>query len=316
LVAGLFLYANDSARLSRDRPRGNSLSNFLFLEKGNPMNQLSISRLLLATCITAATAVVGHAQGVHASQLLPGGSSCLHVISLIQLHGVNNSFDTGGTHLTAHHGPFGSYAVPDTELGDLEIVQIAQEAHVDPACGPKFIVTIRNNSCRDVCNFHVTVVATLGRIFPGSPNSSECVDTICAGATADVCVQLPVEALAMGNHNGQVIGFQKIIVAIDAFDELAETNEANNLKAFACGEIPVAAAAVVEEGEATVVTESLESLSATAPTAAPTFAPAAPQPPAAVAPTEDEEPATDALRSAIRMMDEPGQEGNTAIAGQ
>ena len=280
------------------------------------MNQLSIGKLLLATCITAASAVASHAQGIHTSQLLPGGSSCLHVIRLIQIHGVNNSFDTGGTHLTAHHSPFGSYAVPDTELGDLEIVQIVQEAHVDPACGPKFIVTIRNNSCRDVCNFHVTVVATLGRIFPGSPNQTECVDTICAGETADVCVQLPVEAFAMGNQHGQVIGFQKLIVAIDAFDELAETNEANNLRALNCGEIPVATAAVVEETGTTVVAESLETLNAISP-AATIVPPPALEAPAAVAPQAEEEvPATDALRSAIRMMDEPGQGANTAIAGQ
>ena len=278
------------------------------------MNQLTIGKLLLATCITAATAVVGHAQGVQTTQLLSGGSSCLHVIRLIQIYGVNNSFDTAGTHLTAQHSPFGSYAVPDTELGDLELVQIVQDTNIDPACGPKFIVTVRNNSCRDVCNFHVTVVATLGRIFPGSPNMTQCIDKICAGATADVCVQLPVEALAMGNLNGQVVGFQKIVVAIDAFDELAETNEANNLRAFACGEIPVASAAVVEETAATVVTESIDTQNAAAPSAT-TVAPAVPVAPAAETPqADDQAPATDALRSAIRMMDTPAQETTAAIA--
>lgn len=285
------------------------------------MSQLTPRRLLLAIGFMCVAAVQTYAQGVHTTDLLSNGSSCLHVIRSIQIYGVNNSFDVGGTHLAAHHGPFGSYAVPGAEMGDLEFLQISRHQVDDPACGPKFSITIRNNSCRDVCNFHVTVVATLGRIFPGSPHATVCVDKIVAGSAAEVCVQLPVEALAMGNRSGNVIGFQRLVVAIDAFDELAETNEANNLKAFACGEIPLVAAAVVEEATTTEVSQSTtvqtdESVSA-APLPANTNPPATSQP-VSVQPNADDGDAAgnDSLRSAIRMLDTPQEQTSTAVTTQ
>ena len=37
-------------------------------------------------------------------------------------------------------------SIPDTELGDLEILQVNQVEHDEAGCGPKFIVTIRNHS--------------------------------------------------------------------------------------------------------------------------------------------------------------------------
>ena len=298
------------------------------------MNQFTLCKLLLATCITAASAVTGHAQNVQTSELLSCGTSCVHVIRLMQVHGVNNSFNIAGNHLRAHHSPFGAYAVPDAELGDLEVVHIGQVVHADPACGPQFRVTIRNNSCRDVCKFHVTVVATLGRIFPGSPNATVCVDKVCAGDITEVCVQLPVEALAMGNHSGNVIGFQKLIVAIDSLDQLAETNEANNIKALACGEIPVVTVAVVQETTAVVQPQATGVINGVAPAAAPVNSavpvapaaqlPVAPQlsvaPQASIVPVAPEEDlqgsAVDQLRSAIRMIDQPNQQTTAAIATQ
>ena len=291
------------------------------------MIRLTIGKLVLATCITAvATTPNSQAQGVDATQLLAGGTSCLHVIQQIQIHGVNNSFDVGASGFTTHPSPFGPYVVPEAELGDLEIVQISQLQQADPACGPQFNVTVRNNSCRDVCNFHVTVVATLGRIFPGSPNATSCVEKLCAGAAVDVCLQLPVEALAMGNLNGQVIGFQRLVVAIDSFDELAETNEANNLRALSCAEIPIAAAVVVEPANNTVVSETmLSGVAAPAMESTNIETPAGGlQPTVAVQPSDGvssggmsldgEPPATDALRSAIRMMDQPTGEQTVATA--
>jgi hypothetical protein len=292
------------------------------------MNQFTLCKLVLATCITAASAVHCHAQSVQASQLLSCGASCTHVIRLMQIYGVNNSFDCAGTHLTAQHSPFGAYAVPDAELGDLEILNIGQVPSVDPACGPSFRITVRNNSCRDVCNFHVTVVATLGRIFPGSPNATVCVDKVCAGAVTEVCVQLPIEALAMGNASGNVIGFQRLIVVIDSLDQLAETNEANNLKALACGEIPVVAVAVVQETTTEVVAQPIGVNNAIAP--APALPPSTvPAPPVPQAPPETQlapaleqaeaglqGSAVDQLRSAIRMIDQPTQQTTAAIATQ
>ncbi|MGI9473295.1 MAG: hypothetical protein ACR2NZ_17265 [Rubripirellula sp.] len=272
------------------------------------MNLSTLGKLVFATCMVACTAINAQAQGLNASQLLYGGTSCDHVIRLIHIHGVNNSFDVSASLVSTQFSPAGPIAVPHTELGDLEIVQVAQVQHADIACGPKFNVTIRNNSCRDVCNFHVSVVAALGRICPSSPNATACVEKICAGQAVEVCVQLPIEALAMGNRNGQVIGFQRLVVAIDSFDVLAETNEANNLKAFACHEIPIATAVVTETASVTTTETVTEGANpAVAPAAvtpngaapAPSAAPATPAAPAAQA---------DPLRSAIRMMDQPATE--------
>jgi hypothetical protein len=122
--------------------------------------------------------------------------------------------------------------IPGDEVGDLEVIQVTQVLHDDPACGPKIAVTVRNQSVRQVCNFHVSAVAILGRICPTSPNTTVRVEKLEPGAALEVLVQLPIEALAMGNRNGQIIGFQRLVVAIDSFDEFVETNEANNLQAF------------------------------------------------------------------------------------
>lgn len=196
-------------------------------------------------------------------------------------------------------------------------MQVAQVQDVDAAGGSKFNVTIRNNSYRDVCNFHMTLVATLGRICPTSPNTTTYIEKICTGQAVEFCVQLPIEALAMGNRNGQVIGFQRLVVAIDSFDVLAETNEANNLKAFACHELPLAA--VVTEST-TVTTETVTETTATETSATGTATPVAPgtttpgapsvAPATPPTPSPPASPASqaDSLRSAIRMMDQPAKE--------
>jgi hypothetical protein len=139
--------------------------------------------------------------------------------------------------------------IPGGELGDLEIIQVVQILHDDPACGPKIAVTVQNQGCRKVCNFHVSAVAILGRICPTSPNNTVCVEKLGPGEALEVMVQLPIEALAMGNRNGQVIGFHRLVVAIDSYDEFVETNEANNLKAFDRNTLPVVSPTVAEPVE-------------------------------------------------------------------
>ena len=122
----------------------------------------------------------------------------------------------------------------------------------------------------------------------------------------------------MGNRNGGVIGFQRLVVAIDAFDELAETNEANNLKAFACGEIPIVSNAVVEETTTTGVSQSTtvqtDEAASAAPLPATTNQPATSHPVSVQPNTGDGDAAgTDSLRSAIRMLDTPQEETSTAV---
>lgn len=209
------------------------------------------TQLLLIALLAVGSTVTVQAQGVTTSALIHPGSRCDHVIGLILRHGVNNSVDPMAAHSLLQHGPLGSMAIPAAELGDLEIVQINRIAHEDPACGPKVAVTIRNQSCRQVCEFHVTAVAVLGRILPMSPSVTIRVDRIDPGAAIEVVLPLPVEALAMGNRNGQVIGLQTLVVAIDSFDQLVETNEANNLRALDIAQVPALAVAVEEAVEAT-----------------------------------------------------------------
>ena len=169
---------------------------------------------------------------------------------------------------------------------------------------------IRNCSTRNGCHFHVSAVAVLGRICPTSPNATVKVAQIGPGEALEVCVELPIEALAMGNRHGQVIGFQRLVVAIDSHDELVETNEANNLKAFACHELPLASVAVGEATETTVAQPASVSTSVAAPDPDETV----PAAPGAVSTTPA--PATpgtaDPLRSAIRMIDKMGSESPNA----
>ena len=192
------------------------------------------TRSALALGLIVCWAINAEAQNavIHASQVLPGGSRCDNVIQLMHLHGVNNSVDLAMSTSMPHHSPLGSMVIPGDELGDLEIVQVTQVLHEDSACGPKIAVIVQNQSIRQVCNFHVSAVAILGRICPSSPSSTVRVAKLEPGEAQEVLVQLPIEALAMGNRNGQIIGFQRLVVAIDSFDEFVETNEANNVKAF------------------------------------------------------------------------------------
>ena len=136
-----------------------------------------------------------------------------------------------------HHPPtlashYGNFIVGAEEVGDLAIVDVQQVAVTDESCGPKFAVTVSNNSTRCVESFHVTVAATLGRLLPHSPRATAKIEKIHPGEAFQVEVTLPIDTLAMGNRNGQVIGFQRVVVAIDSFDELFESDEDNNVKSF------------------------------------------------------------------------------------
>lgn len=191
------------------------------------------------------------ADDVELRRLLYGPGRCDHVIRLLHHYGVNNDSDqTVG--VNGFH-PFGPIAIPIAEIGDLQLVSIAQRAETVAGCGPAFNIVIKNCSIRDVCRSSVTLVGLFGRICPTSPSVTVKIDLLPAGQATEICVTLPIESLAMGNLNGQVIGFNRVLVAVDSFDELMESNEANNLRVFDLASIPVAAVAVaVFESAATV----------------------------------------------------------------
>lgn len=208
----------------------------------------SLHRCVLAVGLVACSVL--NAQGqirvLNTSHLLPTGARCDNVIHLMHCHGVNNSVDRALSNSILHHSPSGSVEIPGQSLGDLEIIGVTQILHDDPACGPKIAVVVQNQSVRQVHCFHVSVVAMLGRICPTSPNATVKIGPLAPGQTLEVAVQLPIEAFAMGNRNGQIIGFQRLVVAIDSLDELLESNEANNLRAIDRADLQIVSATVVE----------------------------------------------------------------------
>ena len=159
-------------------------------------------------------------------------------------------------------------------------------------------MTVKNLGCRKVCNFHISVVALFGPICPTSPNNTVCVEDLGPGEAVEVIVQLPIEALAMGNRNGQVIGFQRVVVAIDSYDEFVETNEANNLKAFDVAALPVVTPTVTE-----TVTETVESVSTTTTTETGAVQETVTEEVGGTTTTTTTAPPADALQTAIQKMD-------------
>ena len=194
------------------------------------------------------------ADDVDLRRLLHGPDRCDHVIGLLMRHGVNNDSDTAASLNTFH--PLGPVAIPTADLGDLELVSVVRHAAMAAGCGPTFNVVVKNCSTRDVCGSRLTLVGLFGRICPTSPNVTASIDSLPAGQVAEVTVTLPIESLAMGNLNGQMIGFNRVLVVIDSFDQFMEANEANNLRVFDATSIPVATAAVEVSQPAGVVTET------------------------------------------------------------
>ncbi len=202
-------------------------------------------RIFNIAIVMIATFAIGivacHGQEITQADLLQGPRSTHHVMDLIRRHGVNQSSDRVNLNHAHpfHHSAFGSMVIPASEMGDLEIVSVHQMVNTDPTTGPSFAIVIANQSNRCVDDFSVTAVATLGRIHPHSPSQTVKASKIQPGEALQVELTLPIESLAMGNRNGQSLGFQRLIIAIDSFDVLAETNEANNLKAYTVASIPL-----------------------------------------------------------------------------
>ncbi len=203
------------------------------------MNQSILFRYVLCAGLLMSLSLNAAAQRPFSSQLICGSTRCDHVIQLIQRHGVNNCFDRSGMSSLLNCSAVGFPQVPVSEFGDLEIVDVHQLPVEGNTAGPKIAVVVSNKSQRAVCNFHVSVVAVLGQIHPFSPHTTMQVDKVNPGEAMEVVLSLPVSVYSMGNRNGEMLSFEKLVVAIDSFDELLETDEANNVKVFNAGEIVV-----------------------------------------------------------------------------
>ena len=163
---------------------------------------------------------------------------CGHVIEMLVRHGGLYELGPMGRSATVVPSPYGPFMMPASELGDLEIECISEVPQADPACAPTFVVTIANKSIRDLCDVQVSLVALLGPIRPFNPTAITRVERIPAGASIEVSLQLPIESLAMGRNGNAVIGFQKLLVAIDSLDQYLELDEANNLQLLCRADIP------------------------------------------------------------------------------
>ncbi len=220
------------------------------LLKGLPMITIRLVRFTVAACVTTTIAfcfaTIAHSQTIDTSHVLSGKPRCDHVISLVMRHGVNRSVDNSSTGQLAGSTPFGLASIASNEIGDLQIVSVQRCADVPELCGPRFTIVVMNQSQHRVDGVDVSVVALLGAIQPLCPNATVRTCAIEPFTAAQVEVTLPIEALSMGNHNGAVIGFQKLVVAIDSRDEWIEVNEANNVQALFASAIPVAATLVTQ----------------------------------------------------------------------
>ncbi|WP_145416906.1 hypothetical protein [Planctomycetes bacterium K23_9] len=257
------------------------------------MKKIIYGAVLAAAFCTTMSCV--KADEVDLARVLGHGQTCDHVINLVMRHGINNRVDNYSAGIV-HNAGFGPMAISSTDIGDLELMQVTSMPHSDPACGPKFAVVLRNNSTREVCGPRVSAVALLGRIRSTSPTSVVKVEKICAGQSIEVHVQLPVEALSMGNHNGTLVGFRRLLVAVDSFDQFVENNEANNIKVFDLASIPMAATTVTPAlSVETSAGQQSASVSSTTPTPATNAMPA-------TAPSVGTAPAADELQSAMQKL--------------
>jgi hypothetical protein len=128
----------------------------------------------------------------------------------------------------AFGGFYGGPVFVQPKLGDLELGAVAMVADATPDSAPIYSVTICNKSDYDVGCFHVSAVAVLGEIHEFSPITTIKVPKLCAGEAVCVELQIPYAAMAMGHGNVRC-AFDKLVVAIDAFDQYIECDEMNNI---------------------------------------------------------------------------------------
>lgn len=162
---------------------------------------------------------------------------CDHVIQMILRYGVNNQFNRmTGCQLLSQASITGTQNIA-IGPGDLEILQVNAIPSSGPSVGPKFAITILNQSKTEARDFHLSVVAALGQIHSHSPISTVKVDRVGPGEAIDVVAQLPTEALSMGRYNGNILSYDKLIVVADCFNKIPEYDEANNIRLFEYNQI-------------------------------------------------------------------------------
>lgn len=208
------------------------------------MNQFLFRLSALCIGLVPCLCNFSHGQIYTNTTIVAGPSPCEHVIRMMMRHGVNNHFDRTSAASLLSATPFGCAGLPTEEIGDLRIVQANLMPPLETGGGPRIAVVVMNQSRREIRSFHLSAVAILGRIHAGSPTDTVRIDRILPGEALEVVVRLPIEALSIGHRNGEVLGYDKLIVAVDCFDVILEADEANNLRLFEASELTMVTSAV------------------------------------------------------------------------
>lgn len=174
---------------------------------------------------------------------------CGHVIQLLIANKFRQNTFQNGTEL-APGVLLGSPWEP--RIGDLELLGVHCDGTVDPRNGPVFEVTLRNNSQETLEHVTLSAVAVLGQIHGQSPTSVVSISQIGAAETITVRIQLPASSMVMGPVGSVVQPFEMLVVAVDSFDELIESNELNNVSILRRGEIPMIPVTVVAPADSSV----------------------------------------------------------------
>ncbi len=177
----------------------------------------------------------------------------------------------------AFGGFYGGPVFVQPNLGDLQLGAVNMVADATPDSAPIYSVTICNKSQFDVGCFHVSAVAVLGEIQPFSPITTIKVPKLCAGESVCVELGMPYAAMAMGCGNTRC-AFDKLVVAVDAYDQFIECDEMNNIAVFQRDAVVIvqttttteaAVESTVEQSSATQIPPSVEETTVAPTTPAP-----------------------------------------------
>jgi hypothetical protein len=163
-----------------------------------------------------------------------------------------HKFQAGPTPFAPVHSTPFIPAVAKTP-GDLEIATIGMVADATPQQGPLYRVAIRNNSETPSRHFEVSLIAVRGQLNHDSPVITSHVNEIAAGGEHVLDIQLPIGVMSLGAANA-LAPFESLVVAIDSFDQLIETNELNNVAILTRGEIALIETAAAATTTTTTVT--------------------------------------------------------------
>lgn len=186
----------------------------------SPDTRLPVAPLPVARAPVAADPRLGQVLGIPSSY-------CGHVIDLLMTNRQRQNAGIQGADFRsgAFFGPGGAAMTP----GDLELLDVHLVSDASAVCGPTIQLTFRNVGSWPVGHFRITAVTVLGTIHVHSPSVSTMVSRIDAGATVQLQMQLPTEAMSMSLSGQPACPFDTLVVALDSFDELVECNELNNI---------------------------------------------------------------------------------------